>query len=119
VRQRSLWRRPDGSLIAQGDSVLITLTLVDPVHLIVDCQPSGLLFSPHDPARLKFSYADVDDDLNGDGVVNATDSALTRVLSVWRQETPTSPWILVPSTTTGSFDVEADIGGFTGYAIAY
>jgi len=121
VRPRSLWRRPDGSLIAQGDSVLITLTLVDPEHLIVDCEPSGLQFSSHDPARLKFSYAEADDDVNGDGVVNSTDQALTRVLSIWRRETPDSPWLLVPSSrnSEGSFDVEADIGGFTGYAIAY
>jgi hypothetical protein len=120
VRAKSLLRRPDGSAIADGDSVLITLTLVDAQRLIVDCQPSGLVFASNAPARLKMSYAHADDDLNGDGTVNAVDSALVRTLMIWRQESPTAPWLLVPSNnSTGTDFIEADIGGFTGYAIAY
>jgi hypothetical protein len=121
VRAKSLWKRPDGSTIAQGDSVLITLTVTDTVDLVVDCQPSGLLFSPDTPARLKMSYGETSDDLNDDGVVNSTDSTLTRALAIWRKETATSPWIRVLNSrnSTGSHEVEADIGGFTGYAIAY
>ena len=120
VRAKSLWLRPDGSAIADGDSVLITLTLVDPVRLLVDCQPSGLVFSPNAPARIKMSYAGADDDLNGDGVVNMTDSTLARALMIWRKETSTSPWLLVPSNNaTGAEAIDADIGGFTTYAIAY
>ncbi|AHG88365.1 hypothetical protein J421_0828 [Gemmatirosa kalamazoonensis] len=121
VRARSLWKRPNGSTIADGDSVQITLTLVDAERLIVDCQPSGLLFSPKDPARLKMSYGFTDDDLNDDGSVDAIDQTLTQALLIWRKETATSPWlpILTSNNSTGAHEVEADIGGFTGYAIAY
>ena len=121
VRAKSLWKRPDGSTIAEGDSVRITLTVTDPVNLVVDCQPSGLLFSPDAPARLKMSYALTDDDLNHDGVVNGTDQTLTRALAIWRKETAAAPWLRVLSSrnSDGANEVEADIGGFTGYAIAY
>jgi hypothetical protein len=120
IRPRSLWKRPDGSLIANGDSVRITLTLVDAQRLIVDCQPSGLLFTPSDPARLKLSFAETDDDVNGDGRVNATDAAITRTFAVWRQETATAPWLRTTSTVAiGTHEVETTIGGFTGYAIAW
>jgi hypothetical protein len=121
VRAKSLWKRPDGSTIADGDSVLITLTVTDPVNLVVDCQPSGLLFSTGTPARLKMSYALTDDDVNHDGVVDSTDQTLTHALAIWRKETATSPWLRVLSSrnSDGAHEVEADIGGFTGYAIAY
>ena len=98
VRAKSLWKRPDGSTIAQGDSVLITLTVTDPVDLVVDCQPSGLLFSPEAPARLKMSYGETNDDVNHDGTVNGADQTLTRALAIWRKETATSPWIRVPNS---------------------
>lgn len=120
VRAQSLFRRPDGSLIANGDSVQITITLTDLQHLVVDCQPSGLLFDPSHPATAKFSYANASHDLDGSGTVTSADTALLHALSVWRRETPTSPWIIVPSTGLfGSDEVAAAIAGFTGYALAW
>lgn len=120
VRPRSLLRRPDGGAIANGDSVLVTLTLVDPVRLIVDCQPSGLRFDAKDPARLKMSFEFTDDDVNHDGRVDATDAALTRTYAIWRRETPLDPWLKQTSNvSTGAHEVETDVGGFTGYAIAW
>jgi hypothetical protein len=66
------------------------------------------------------SYAETDTDLNDDGTVDATDQALTKALRIWRRETPTSPWLPVASSnSTEMDDIEALIGGFTGYAIAY
>ncbi|HEU4641391.1 MAG TPA: hypothetical protein VFS44_02975 [Gemmatimonadaceae bacterium] len=105
--------------IAQ-DSVQITMTVVDPTRLVVEFQPSGLQFASDRPARLKLKYAEADADLNDDGIVNATDAALKALLSIWRQEQPGDPWVKVPSTSvTLDDDVEADIFGFTRYAIAY
>lgn len=116
----SLDRRPDGSAIAQGDSVLITLTVTDPTHFIVEFQPSGLTFSAAAPPTLKISYAACGDDLNYDGVVDATDAAMQSSLSVWRQEAPFQPWFKVPSTVAASVkEVNSQLGGFTGYAIMY
>jgi hypothetical protein len=116
----SLDRRPDGSAIADGDSVLITLTVVSPTNLIVDFQPSGLTFSAKDPARLKMFFAACGDDLDRDGQVTSSDDAIEQQLSIWRQETPTAPWIKVSSVEVkANKELDADLGGFTGYAVAY
>ena len=116
----SLDRRPDGSAIAPGDSVLITLTITDPTHFIVEFQPSGLTFSASAQPTLKISFAACGDDLNYDGVVDATDAAMQSSLSVWRQEAPFQPWYKVPTTVASSVkEVNAQLGGFSGYAIMY
>lgn len=116
----TLDRRPDGSVIAQGDSVLITLTVVSPTNLIVDFQPSGLKFSANDPAKLKMFFGECGDDLDRDGQVTSSDDAIEQQLSIWRQETPTSPWIKVSSLVVkDNKEIDAELGGFTGYAIAY
>jgi hypothetical protein len=116
----SLDRRPDGSVIAQGDSVLITLTVVSPTNLIVDFQPSGLTFSSKDPARLKMFFGACGNDLDRDGQVTSSDDAIQQQLSIWRQETPTAPWIKVSSAVVkANKELDAELGGFTGYAIAY
>lgn len=120
IRARSLATRPDGSPIADGDSVLITITLIDPVRMIVDCQPSGLKFFPDRPATLKMSFLHANDDLNGDGVVDSADLALLNALRIWRREEPTDPWFAQPSDVSLELhEVEADIRGFSGYAVAY
>jgi hypothetical protein len=50
VDDRSLVNRPDGTPIAQGDSILITLSVVDTLQLITEFQPAGLVFSNSRPA---------------------------------------------------------------------
>ncbi|MFL5605539.1 MAG: hypothetical protein ACJ8AD_03755, partial [Gemmatimonadaceae bacterium] len=93
----SLDRRPDGSTIADGDSVLITLTVTDQRHFIVEFQPAGLVFSTNDQATLKLIYAACGEDLNYDGKVDAADDAITQQLSIWRQEAPFQPWFKISS----------------------
>lgn len=120
VRARSLLARPDGTPIAPGDSVLITLTLVDPDRLIVDCQPAGLRFHPDAPARLRMSFAETNPDVNGDGVVSGQDLALTHRLAVWLREDTLSPWLRLPTAVDSTaHEVETEIGGFSGYVIAW
>ncbi|MFN2398937.1 MAG: hypothetical protein ABR543_09920 [Gemmatimonadaceae bacterium] len=117
---RSLDRRPDGTPIAMGDSILITIAVVDFSRLILDFQPSGLRFVPSRPAELEIEYEEADDDINEDGVVDSGDAALRPILAIWRQENPGALWTREPSNSSGSVDeVEADIQGFTRYAIAY
>jgi hypothetical protein len=116
----SLDRRPDGSVIAQGDSVLITLTVSDPTHLIVNYQPSGLQFSATDQPTLKMYYVACGDDLNYDGVVDATDDQIQSQLRIWRQEAPELPWTVMSGSVVKSLkEVDAKLSGFTGYAISY
>jgi hypothetical protein len=41
-------------------------------------------------------------------------------LSIWRQEAAGQPWLkLVSAVVSDSKRVDADLGGFTGYALAY
>ena len=116
----SLDRRPDGTAFANGDSVRITLTVTDPSRLIIDFQPSGLRFSARNPARMKMFFSQVDDDLDGDGKVDGNDDAIEQQLSIWRQETLGAPWFKVSSAVIKSNkEIDADLGGFTGYAAAY
>jgi len=116
----SLDRRPDGSAIATGDSVLITVTVVNPTNLIVDFQPSVLTFSAKDPARLKMFFGECGDDLNRDGQVTSADVTIEQQLSIWRQESPLAPWLKVSSAVVKeNKEIDADLGGFTGYAVAY
>lgn len=120
VFANSLLQRPDGSAFAVGDSVLITITINDPTKADADFQPAGLKFSPQDPARLQFEFGECDQDLNGDGVVNAADSTLVPTISAWRQETANGVWLKVASTVEIELnEVQSDIFGFTGYALAF
>jgi hypothetical protein len=120
VRGESLRQRPDGTPIAEGDSVLITLTVIDPERLIVDFQPAGLRFNAEEPARLRMSYAETVDDRDDDGDVDDEDRAAESSLSIWRRERPDDPWIRIGSLRSTDVDeIEADISGFTYYAIAY
>lgn len=120
VGPASLATRPDGSAIAAGDSVLITISVTDQSHFLVDFQPSGLKFSAADQPTLNISFAACGEDLNYDGVVDSKDQAIMNALSFWRQESPFQPWSKVPSTVvTTTKDVNARLGGFTGYAIEF
>lgn len=118
VFANSLSLRLDGTPFAAGDSVLITITITDPTKLAADFQPAGLKFAT--PARLQFEFGEADKDLNGDGAVNTIDAALIPQISTWRQETPGGTWLKVNSTLEIEInEVQADISGFSGYALAY
>jgi hypothetical protein len=120
VFANSLLRRPDGTAFAAGDSVQITITITDPTKLAADFQPAGLEFSASTPARLQFEFGEADKDLNDDGVVNTIDAALIPQIATWRQETPGGTWLKIDSAVEIEInEVQADISGFSGYALAY
>jgi len=120
VDAQSLDRRPDGTPIATGDSVLITVTVSDLTNLIIDFQPAGLHFAASRPARLTIKYAEADEDLNDDGEVNGEDSTLLNELAIWRRESATDPWEKQASVlNTTELELDTDVLGFTNYAIAY
>jgi hypothetical protein len=120
VGKRSLCKRPDGSNIANGDSLLITMTVVDPERQQVKFEPAGLQFCSGRPAKLNMWYEQADHDFDDDGDIDAADATWESFLSIWKQETPTSPWEKVTTVLQSDDDeAEASITGFTSYLVAY
>lgn len=122
VPSNSLLSAPDGRRYAVGDSVRITITLVDPARLLFDFQPSGLRFSATDPARLEIEYGDATGgDIDDDGDVDARDAQLSSQLAIWLQENASSPFFRLESSLNDEVidEIEADVLGFTRYGIAY
>jgi hypothetical protein len=121
IRDRAQIVLPNGTALAPGQSVPITITIIDPQKLIVDMQPAGLRFTGDDePANLTMWYIEQDDDFNDDGVVNSTDASIEQLLAIWRRENATRPWVKQTSrVVVESDEVEAVLHGFSNYVIAY
>lgn len=121
VGDRSLLARPDGTPFAIGDSVLVSVRVIEASRLIVEFEPSGLRFDPAEPAELRLSLEEVDHDLDEDGDVDARDMTLLRQdVSLWRQESAALPWVRLGTAYFESFDeFESDIISFTNYALAF
>src|SRR5213594_2684852 len=95
VPSDGLYLKPDGSPFGPGDSIRITVTVVDSKKFQFDFQPAGLRFNPADPARLKIKYQYADHDFNGDGKVDSADNESETLLDRWRREPPDSLWFKV------------------------
>ena len=120
VRDESLLSRPDGTPFAAGDSVLITVRVVDVTRILFEAEPSGLTFNPSQPAELKIHYSHADHDFNEDGTIDASDDQIKSQLAIWRQETLSGPFIRLGSVNIeGLEEINADILGFSRFAIAY
>jgi hypothetical protein len=116
----TLQDRPDGSPIAEGDSVLVTVRVVDPQQMLFEMEPSGLVFSANDPAELRIRYAEVRGDFNDDGSVDSADGEIENTMAIWRQETPSDPFVRVGTAVVKDLEeAEADLTGFSRYALAY
>jgi hypothetical protein len=111
---------PDGTPIALGDSVLITIRSVDPTQILFELEPSGLTFNPQKPAELDIKYQQADDDFNEDGVVDQEDDDIEDILAIWRQENPGDDFVKIGSLIIESLEeVEAELLGFSRFAVAY
>jgi hypothetical protein len=122
VRQEALLRRPNGTAFANGDSVKITIRILDLSKLITQFEPSGLVFDATRPAELRLDFRNADQDFNRDGVVNSADANAIATFAIWKQEALGQPWFKLSSLVEisgGLSEVKADIGSFTAHAIAY
>jgi hypothetical protein len=120
VKASSLLRRPGGTPFQAGDSILITVSLSDPIRFDITFSPTGLQFNPADPARLSIEYNHSDHDFNEDGVVDSRDDTTETKLNLWRREPPDTLWTVVGSLKNEALDeIEADIISFTQYAVAW
>lgn len=119
VPEAALLRRPGGAPFAVGDSVLITIQVLDAARFVFEFQPAGLEFDPRAPARLEVSYREADRDYDDDGDEDGEDDAFERRFGFWRQERPGLPWFRVSTVKIEDLEeVEADVTGFTRYAVA-
>lgn len=120
IKAGSLLVRPDGTSIADGDSVLIVMKLADANQLLVEMRPSGLTFSAAEPAELKVEYEETEGDLDGDGDVDDRDEAIEQQLSIWRQENPGAAFIKVGTVKTeGLRELKGTLTSFSRFAVAY
>jgi hypothetical protein len=116
----SLRARPDGTPFAEGDSILITIRVVDPAQMLFELEPSGLTFSPDVPAELKIHYDQTGGDLDDDGDVDVDDDAIESTMAIWRQESPGDPFVRVGTAVVEDLEeAEAELQGFSRYALAY
>ena len=117
LRDETLWRRPDGTIIQDGESVTIRGRVVDAGYFNFEFSPAGLRFDPDEPAELRVNYAFAHPDYNGDGEVDDADEDFD--FGWWRQEMPGQPWERIGSARLHDLtEVRADLEGFTRYALA-
>lgn len=115
-----LYRKPDGSRFQAGDSILITITVVDSARFLFEFEPAGLRFNPNQPARLKVRYVNADKDFDDDGGPDPDDDEIEMLLDLWRQPAPGDLWF--PLTAVKFLDLEelnANIFGFSRFAVAW
>lgn len=116
----ALLRKPDGSAFQVGDSILITITVLDQTRFHFRFEPAGLQFNPEHPARLKLQYFNANRDFDDDGVVDSEDDAIEHLLDLWRREGSTGPWFRVGSVKFEEQDeLDANILSFSEYALAW
>lgn len=115
----ALLKRPDGRAFVSGDSVLITIQVVDATRFLFHFEPSGLQFDPKNPAELEVSYEYADRDFDQDGDLDEDDREVEREFGVWHQRRLGGLWAKVGTIRMEDLEeVEAKITGFSRYAMA-
>jgi hypothetical protein len=96
-----------GNPVAFGDSVQITMQVLNPSTFAVEMQPAGIRFNPEAPATLEFNLERA-----------MRKSLRNRGLSFQKRESASSPWESVSALIDYDRRVaRASIPGFTIYAI--
>lgn len=117
VPGNALLRYPDGRRFERGDSVRITIRVLDPALFQFEFLPAGLVFDRDHPAELEISFRYADRDFNADGVIDERDR-IDRV-SIWRQEAGQSTWDeLLTAIDVDLEEAEADVLGFSKFMMA-
>ncbi len=115
----ALLRHPDGRSVQPGDSVHISIRVVNPSQFKFEFAPAGLQFDPASPAELRINYYWADPDYNGDGVIDSHDDEIYQSFTLWRQERAGEPWsVQTAERDPSSEKLKALLTGFTRYALA-
>jgi hypothetical protein len=120
VLRMSLLRRPDSTLVSNGDSVFISVKWVGSDSILFEMKPTGLLFDPANAPELHIEYGEAGEDLNHDNVINSADSVAEHRLDMWRQERLGDPYFRVGTAKSEELDeIDAKLNGFSRFALAY
>ena len=115
-----LYRKPDGSVFQAGDSILITITVVDPTRFQFEFAPANLQFSPEHPARLRVRYVHGEKDYDGDGDEDEFDDDIETELDLWYRRVAGALWFKVGAVKFEELDeIDANIRTFSQYAVAW
>lgn len=105
--------------VAPGDSVRVTIRVVDQDQFRFEFLPDGLQFDPEHPARLEIRYRWADPDYDGDGDVDARDLVISETFGLWRMTGAAGQWERVPAERKrDQVEIHATVMGFTQYALA-
>jgi hypothetical protein len=120
-RANTLRTKPDGTPVQPGEQVTITLSIVRPPELLLQFEPSGLVFDSTAPMELAFRYDLAERDLDRDGRVDGKDEELLDRLAIWKQERLGEVFERIPSSVrvSATSELRAEIYGFTRFALAY
>ena len=120
VADDGLLRKPDGTAFQPGDSILITVTVVDASRFLFDFEPAGLVFDASHPARLRVRYYNCERDFNGDGVVDSTDASIEGEIDLWYRATPGALWVRTGGVKFEDLDeIDVNVRTFSQYALAW
>ena len=116
----ALRTRSDGSPIAYGDSVYMTMKL-DATDLKTRLLPDGLRFSSWHQPDLTMSYDVANADFNADGVVNKNDTYIEQnLLGIWSQSTEQQSWTPVMTEQSFGFSsLSGPLSETSGYAVSW
>lgn len=115
-----LLKKPDGTSFQAGDSILITISVATPGRFEFTFGPTGLLFNPASPARLKIEYGHCDHDFNDDGHIDPADSTTQTLLDVWRRQAGDTLWTKLGGVNLDEDnEVSVNVLHFTQYALAW
>jgi hypothetical protein len=104
--------------VAPGDSVRVTIRVMDAAEFRFEFEPEGLQFDPAHPARVEIRYRWADPDFDRDGDVDPRDLLLSETFGLWKL-TGGQTWERVAADRRRDvLEIHAPIVGFTQYALA-
>lgn len=105
--------------VAPGDSVRITVRILDASEFRFEFEPGGLQFDPAHPAELEIRYRWADADYDADGDVDPRDLLLSETFGLWKKLGSSTAWERVTAERRRDrFEIHAPVVGFTQYALA-
>lgn len=121
VEHDGLDKHPDGTGFRGSDSVFIIVRITDPATLSFDFEPSGLRFKK-DHAKLTIWYgrAANQPSLVGPHPSGGDDDDNENAFGIWMQEQANGSFIKLKSRVSAVLqEVEAEVPGFSRYAVAF